>query len=339
MNTATRQSLLVMTFCALGFWSAASAQVAPPTILQVDVENQVSYVEDTTDVTKFASLPNITPAALSKNFFTSVLIGDIVAVNGQPAKGTIVFHLRKLGLTPTPNPGDSIADVGRGTIEVAVIEIQTSDGTPVGSLMSIGLGGAGAPSPGAPVAQTQGNNAIVNGTGAFLGAHGLKGQAVLPNAIPVRQASIAEDPANRRKNGGGSSRFLLTVIPNSVPQIVATSSGPAVTHSSDFSFVSASKPAAPGEILSAFVTGLGPTRPGVDPGKPFPASPLVAVNSPVDVAVNGRPADVLAAVGLPGAVDGYQVNFRIPPDTAKGPATIQVSAAWIAGPAVSIPIQ
>ena len=76
-----------------------------------------------------------------------------------------------------------------------------------------------------------------------------------------------------------------------------------------------------------------------DPGKPFPASPLAAVNSPVEVLVNGRAAEVLAAVGYPGAVDGYQVNFRIPSETARGTATIQVSAAWIAGPEVRIPVQ
>jgi hypothetical protein len=29
------------------------------------------------------------------------------------------------------------------------------------------------------------------------------------------------------------------------------------------------------------------------------------------------------------AVDGYQVNFQVPAGTAKGPATVQVSAAWI----------
>ena len=63
------------------------------------------------------------------------------------------------------------------------------------------------------------------------------------------------------------------------------------------------------------------------------------VNSPVEVRVNGITADVLAAVGFPGAVDGYQVNFRVPSDAANGPATVQVSAAWIAGPAVSIIVQ
>ena len=99
------------------------------------------------------------------------------------------------------------------------------------------------------------------------------------------------------------------------------------------------KPAAAGELLSLFATGLGPVNPGVDPGQPFPSSPLAAVNSPVVVTVNGRAVEVLGAVGYPGAVDGYQVNFRLPSDAGKGVATIQVSAAWIAGTPVNIALQ
>jgi uncharacterized protein (TIGR03437 family) len=186
---------------------------------------------------------------------------------------------------------------------------------------------------------TQGNFAIVGGTGAFLGARGQWGNAVTAQTITERLASVTEDPANRRRNGGGRLKFVLQVIPMYTPQIGATASGPAITHSSDFSPVTASKPATAGEILSVFVSGLGPTRPGLDPGKPFPTSPLAAVNSPVDVMVNGKPAEVTGAVGFPGAVDGYQVNFRAPPDTAKGATTIQVVAAWIAGPPVIIAVQ
>lgn len=91
--------------------------------------------------------------------------------------------------------------------------------------------------------------------------------------------------------------------------------------------------------MSLFMTGLGPTKPGVDPGSPFPASPPAVVNSPVNVMVNGKSAEVLGAVGYPGAVNGYQVNFRVPSDAAHGTATIQVASAWIAGPAVQIAIQ
>jgi len=55
--------------------------------------------------------------------------------------------------------------------------------------------------------------------------------------------------------------------------------------------------------------------------------------------VNGKPAEFLAAVGLPGAVDGYQVNFRMPPDIAKRTAIVQLSAAWITSAPVSVAIQ
>ena len=43
--------------------------------------------------------------------------------------------------------------------------------------------------------------------------------------------------------------------------------------------------------------------------------------------------------GLAQVTTPYQVNFRVPPGTAKGPASIQVSAAWISGAAVNIPVQ
>jgi hypothetical protein len=325
--------LLVAAYCTVG-----QGQVPPTTILEIDVENAVRYQEDVSDLSKFATDPNVTTAVPPRNFFFRMNIGDIVAVNGQPAKGTMTRNNRTVDLNPAPNPGQAIADTVRNSAVLDTFEILKSDGTPIGTIVSYGLA-AGSPPPGAPLSITQGNFAIVGGTGAFLGARGQWGNAVTAQTITERFASVTEDPANRRRNGGGRLKFVLQVIPMSTPEIVATPSGPAVTHSSDFSLVTASKPAAAGEILSVFVTGLGPTKPGVDPGKPFPTSSPAAVNSPVDVTVNGKPAEVTAAVGYPGTADGYQVNFRVPSDAAKGPATVQVAAAWIAGPAVSIVIQ
>ena len=63
------------------------------------------------------------------------------------------------------------------------------------------------------------------------------------------------------------------------------------------------------------------------------------VNSPVEVTVNGKDAEVLSAVGSPGSTDGYQVNFRVPSDITTGSASIQISAAWIAGPPVNVAVQ
>ena len=150
---------------------------------------------------------------------------------------------------------------------------------------------------------------------------------------------MAEDPSYRRINGGLPARFFLHIIAMATPEVIVTTDGPAVTHSTDFTLVSPSKPAAAGEILSLFATGLGPVVPGLQPGAPFPSDPLATVNSPVTVMVNGKPAEVLGAVSYPGAVDGYQVNFQLPSDVAKGPVKIQLSAAWITGSSVSIIVQ
>jgi uncharacterized protein (TIGR03437 family) len=150
---------------------------------------------------------------------------------------------------------------------------------------------------------------------------------------------MAENPARRRINGGGTARFTLHLIPMIVPNIVTTANAPAVVHSSDFSPVSASRPAAAGEVLSLFATGLGAVRGGVVNGQPFPSNPPAPVNSPVQFLVNGRPVEVLGAVRYPGSRDGYQVNFRLPPDAARGTATLQVSAAWIASSPVTIAVQ
>ena len=55
--------------------------------------------------------------------------------------------------------------------------------------------------------------------------------------------------------------------------------------------------------------------------------------------VNGESAEVIAAVGYPGSVGGYQVNFRVPSGMPPGMATLQVITAWIPSSAVSIAIQ
>lgn len=319
----------------------ALGQQPPPAILTIDVENVVEYQGDISDPSKFATNPNVTPSAGARAFSVEVAFGDIVAVNGQPAKGVYVGRPVGILLTTTPKPGQAIADRTHASLRSHTFEILTIDGTPIGTIMSSGLDG-GLPPAGAPSYPdaTRGDYAILGGTGAFLGARGELVQRLQSlEAIPPRAASMAEDPANRRINGGGTIRFFLHVIPLTTPQIATTAGGPAVTHSSDFTLVTASKPAAAGEILSLFATGLGPTNPGVDPGQPFPSSPAAAVNSPVDVTVNGKPAEMLGAVGYPGSVDGYQVNFRVPPDTGRGLAAIQVSAAWVASTAVNITVQ
>ena len=322
---------LTALFCGI-----VLGQSPPPAILTIDLENFVEYRQSILyDPSTYATDPKITTVVTTtRNFNVATLLGDIVAVNGQPAKGLYVGRTRGIQATPTPVPGNAIADVTRTSFREYVFEILKFDGTPVGTLLGSGFAG-GPPPPGAPLASQGSNYAITGGTGAFLGARGQLGEG--PGG--GRAALISEDPFDRRINGGNKKRFILHVIPMYVPQIVATANGPAVSHSSDFTLVSASKPATAGEILSLFATGLGPVNPGADPGQPFPSTPPATVNSPIEVRVSDNPAEVLGAVGFPGAADGYQVNFRMPQGIPKGTATIQVSAAWVAGTPVTVAVQ
>ena len=150
---------------------------------------------------------------------------------------------------------------------------------------------------------------------------------------------MSEDPALRRVHGGGTRRYVFHLFPMFRPEVITAANGAAVVHASDFTLVTAASPARSGEILSLFASGLGPTRPGVDPGQAFPASPLQPVNSPVEVALNGRPADVLYAGGYPGAVDRFQVNFRVPDGTAPGSAMLRLTSGFIPAADIAIPVR
>lgn len=324
------------------------AQAPPFTDLTIDVENVVEYQGDIADPLAFARNPQVTPARGNRvtnpnggigNFAINIGIGDIVAINGQPAKGLMVLRARAINVSPNPAPSQAIGDVTRASIRDMIFELLQADGTPVGTIMMTGMG-AGRSAVGSP-STVRGAWAIIGGTGPFVGVRGQaeQQQEGIRGEETPRRASIAEDPSRRRMNGGGLWRFFLHFVPMIMPSIVMTGNAPAVVHAHDFSLVTNSRPASAGEVLSVFATGLGAVRGGTEAGQPFPSNPPAPVNSPVQVIVNGKSAEVLAAVGYPGARDGYQVNFRLPPDTPRGTATVQISAAWTTSSAGTIPVQ
>ena len=147
----------------------------------------------------------------------------------------------------------------------------------------------------------------------------------------VRLSSMTEDPAFRRINGGGFRRYIFRLLPMERPEIVN------VWHA-DLTPVSAARPARADEVLIVSARGLGPTQPGVEPGAPFPATPLQAVNSNVEVSVDGAAMEPINAIGWPTEENLYRVDFRMP--KSAGPtAALRLSSAWVGGPAFAIPVQ
>jgi hypothetical protein len=297
----------------------------------------VFYVPDGSAQTQWFTQSQVTQTPPFGTFSYFIGIGDIVAINGKPARGTYIQRAVNINSAPNPMAGELIADTARGNLSDILFDLQTPGGRLVGSIMGVGfLGFVVAPPPGAPPSAVQFTAAVTGGTGAF---QGVRGQiSAGPNPTPGRGASVTEDPRLRRTLGGGGRLFLFQITPPALPQIAVTSAGPAVFHA-DFTPVNAQSPAHPGETLIATAINLGPTLPGIDDGQPFPQSPLQEVNSPVEVSVGGAMTETLNKVGLPGTLDRYRVDFRVPSGAKPGLTAVQLAAAWITGPAVMIPVQ
>jgi hypothetical protein len=324
------------------------AQAPSGSILHVELEKSTLYTRGYCSPPDQAMNSNKLPTPAVTALIYGLAIGDIVSVNGQPVKGTAMETINGPLIRPVMSPGTAIGDYASGASatswELCFLNL---DGTAIGTVHIDGNGAAaaaGAPLvPGAPKEILYSTWAVTGGTGAFFGARGLW-EAAQDSVSGERRTTDCEDPAYRRINadpGGNKRHGVLWLVPLEQPQIVVTGGVPAVYHS-DLTLVTAAKPAAAGEVLIAMATGLGPTRPGVDPGQPFPlfpGNPLQAVNSPVGVTVNQQPADVINAFGWPGLVDTYRVDLRVPDGTTAGQVSLQLSSAWIAGRAVNIPVQ
>ena len=149
-----KKEILTLTVLLAAHCSVALGQSPPATVLTIDLNNFVEYRQDVSDPAKYATDPNVTTAASPRNFYTATMFADIVAVNGQPAKGLYVGRPRTVLATPTPTPGQAIADTTHNSFRDVYFEILKSDGTPIGSIVATGLSGGAAP-PGAPLAHTR----------------------------------------------------------------------------------------------------------------------------------------------------------------------------------------
>ena len=180
---------------------------------------------------------------------------------------------------------------------------------------------------------------IVGGTGAYFGVGGEFGAcAPCGGTGAQRTASVREDPLVRRQLGGTEYSLIFHLIPWRRPEVLIGPNGPVVFHSGYIPVTSAN-PATAGEALILHAKGLGPTTPGLNPGDPFPNGPFAVPTSPVEVLVNGKSSPAINQLGVPGSSDTFRVDFRMPEDTAPGAANIQISAAWVRGAAVSVPVR
>ncbi|MBI1352783.1 MAG: hypothetical protein GC160_00445 [Acidobacteria bacterium] len=145
--------------------------------------------------------------------------------------------------------------------------------------------------------------------------------------IPVGAVSL------RVRTDAGVSEAVSIVVSERSPRLLTTTldgrGDPILLHA-DYSLVSATHPATPGEALVLYLSGLGPVSPAVPSGHRAgdgsAGSPLNLVEPAVTVRVAAREAAVYYAGLAPGWIGLYQVNFQTPPEAGFGalPLTVEV---------------
>lgn len=155
----SRGMIAVAILTAVGYIRPAQGQVSPTTLV-VELANVVEYQVDVSDLSKWGTNPNVTQGSIAMEAGVGcvavpvVAYGDIVSVNGAPARGAYVGRAVSVCLSPTPTPGVfAISDISANSLRDETYYILQSDGvTPIGTIMINGLNGSVIPSPPGPPA-------------------------------------------------------------------------------------------------------------------------------------------------------------------------------------------
>ena len=134
---------------------------------------------------------------------------------------------------------------------------------------------------------------------------------------------------------GGGQHTTQVLLASAVPAIFTQdSSGTGVASALHASGqpVTASNPAAPGEMISLYLTGLGATYSsgGLDNTVILPQVYVSSLSTPASVSFSGL---------APGFIGLNQVNFQVPAGLSTGNAQLFVTSANISSNVVSLPIR
>jgi uncharacterized protein (TIGR03437 family) len=139
------------------------------------------------------------------------------------------------------------------------------------------------------------------------------------------------------RNPAGASVALPITVQANAPQLF-TSDGTQVlgTHANG-TFLGKSAPAAPGETVVLYGTGLGATAPALLPGV-IPAEPRGLATLP-QVTIGGTAATVVSAGAVAGTAGLYQINVQVPAAAANGDLPLLVGLGTATSASTVITVQ
>ncbi len=258
----------------------------------------------------------VTATATAPGFSASVatINGEVVA-NTAPilaAGGTLHIYDPLVG-----------AAIGQGTI----LQIYGS-----------GLGASPAVATSVPLTTT------INGTSVVIGG--------IPAALYFVSAGQIDAQLPYELTPGGTYNVIVSAngqlsTPNSIqvttatPGIAAFASGQIVAQHQDYSLVSETSPAVPGEYLVIYLSGLGMTGVSVQDGAASPDPSNLQLLSPQvapTLTLNGTSIPIYFSGLSPGYVGLYQMNFQVPATTPNGDMQLVVSQGGTPSNSTILPV-
>jgi uncharacterized protein (TIGR03437 family) len=250
------------------------------------------------------------------------------------------------GITPNLTPPPMLAPGGTLNNLNPVIGAPLSPGT-IAQVYGSGLATASVSTNVLPVPTTFNNTYAL--VGAMQAPLFFLSNGQVDIQIPAEISGTQQLPIVLSVNNALTLPLLLDLIP-ATPGVLSANDGPnppnlqndahiIAQHSADYSLVSSSNPAKPGEYLVMYAVGLGATNPSVASGMPAPSSqPLAQVTNNPTVTVGSQPATVAFAGLTPGFVGLYQINFQVPPSAASGELEVDVTQNGVAANPTLLPV-
>jgi uncharacterized protein (TIGR03437 family) len=129
------------------------------------------------------------------------------------------------------------------------------------------------------------------------------------------------------KNANGSSASFRVVVRESAPALFFDEGGLVAFNDTAYSYVSPGTPAAAGDVVTMFATGLGQTSPAQQTG--VIATSERHATAPVSVQMGGQNVPVIKSTSAPGYAGVYIITVRIPQGLGTGsvPVTIDMGGA------------
>lgn len=155
----------------------------------------------------------------------------------------------------------------------------------------------------------------------FLMPYGVNPNAALP--LQVKNAAGITAPVN--------------VAVAVAPQLFSTDGKSVAASRANGAAITKDAPATPGETVSLFATGMGPSNPDLIPNQvPVQSVPLATLPT---VTIGGTAATVVSASVLGGTAGVYQINVVVPSGAANGDLPVAVRVAGTSSASLTIPVQ